>query len=197
MLGMAYTAVMPVFYYTSISLGGWALTARQSSIFMAFGGLMQAFWLLFVFPPLQKRIGTAGVLRLCAYCWPCLFILNPLYNLFLRLGFDKLFWVLAPPTIVLTTGVAMAFTGAQLAVNEISPSPAMLGTLNALALTTSSAIRAVTPGLFASLFATSVRTQLFGGYMVWGVLLLNTACVAVGMKWLPTAISRGRQDGKK
>jgi len=45
----------------------------------------------------------------------------------------------------------------QLALDDIAPSPATLGTLNGLALTLVSGVRAVAPALFASLFAMGVR----------------------------------------
>lgn len=192
MLIMAYTAILPVFYYTSIALGGWGLTSRQSSVYMAFCGLLQAFWLLFIFPPLQHRVGTAGVLRICIYSWPICFILNPLDNIFLKMGLQSVFQVAAPFTVFFTTSVAMASTGVQLAINEISPSPATLGTLNALALTMSSAVRAVTPGIFASRFSISVKTQMLWGHMVWVILVVLTLGMVVGIEWLPSRISSRR-----
>jgi hypothetical protein len=85
---------------------------------------------------------------------------------------------------------------AQLAVNEISPSPATLGTLNAVALTMSSAARAVMPGLFSSLFATGVRSQILAGYLAWAVLIASVLILIILTQFLPPAITHGRQDAK-
>jgi len=73
----------------------------------------------------------------------------------------------------------------QLALNDISPSPTTLGTLNALALTLISGIRAVAPGLFSSIFATGVRTQLMDGHLIWAVLILLALGLIVAVRWLP------------
>ena len=67
----------------------------------------------------------------------------------------------------------------------MAPSPSTLGTLNALALTLVSGIRAVAPALFASIFATGVRTQIFDGYLVWVVLVLLALGYTTAVRWLP------------
>jgi hypothetical protein len=73
----------------------------------------------------------------------------------------------------------------QLAINDISPSPETLGTLNALSLTFQSAIRTAAPALFASLFATGVKHQIFAGYLAWVILFVLAAGLRIGMRWLP------------
>ena len=77
---------------------------------MALGGFSQAVWLLLAFPPLQRRFGTGGVLRGCAVVWPIDFFLVALGNKFLRLDWDLTFWIIAPITVVMGSGVAMAFS---------------------------------------------------------------------------------------
>ena len=76
----------------------------------------------------------------------------------------------------------MSFTGVQLGVNDVCPDQWSLGQLNALSLTGVSALRAVVPAAFSSLFAVGVRTQVLGGYAIW-LLLAGLAAgfrVAVG-----------------
>ena len=85
-----------------------------------------------------------------------------------------------PLAVVLGSGASMAFTCVQLALNDVAPSPAVLGTLNAIALAVMSGTRAVAPALFASLFATGVREQILGGYLVWVILIV----MAVGVTGL-------------
>lgn len=101
---------MPVFYFTSVKLGGYGLKEFQISIFIGIGGLSQAIWLLLVFPPLQRRIGTSGVLRICFNAWPIWFLCTPLMNYLQRLGLYTLFWALVPIVIVIGSGIAMAFS---------------------------------------------------------------------------------------
>jgi hypothetical protein len=179
---------LPVFWFTSVSLGGFGFTPLQISIFLGISGGSQALWLLLIFPRIQRRFGTGGVLRACAYAWPFMLAANPLYNYLLRqdqANFLTAFWVLAPTTMVLGSGVAMSYTCVQLALNDISPSAGTLGTLNAVALTLSSGIRAVAPAATTGIYAAGVRAQILSGYLGWVVLVLLSIGLTVAVMWLP------------
>jgi hypothetical protein len=82
----------------------------QISLFLALAGISQALWMILVFPIIQPRIGTGGVLRGCATVWPLLFILNPAANYVLKAHMDGVFWAVASVTVVLGSGCAMAFS---------------------------------------------------------------------------------------
>ncbi|KAH8158108.1 hypothetical protein CIB48_g10138 [Xylaria polymorpha] len=160
----------------------------QISLFMGLTGLSQAIWLLLVFPPLQRRMGTNGVMRLCGGAYPFFLGLMPLLNLVLRphtSAGNTTFWILAPTLLSLGPGVSMAFTGVQLALNDVSPSHETLGMLNALALTLTSGLRSFSPALFASLFAIGARNQFFYGYLVWVILLILALGFTVSTRFLP------------
>lgn len=187
LLAFAYTAIAPVFFFTPVHLGGFGFTPLQISIMMGLGGLSQSLWLLLAFPWLQRRIGTAGVMRLCATAYPFFFVVLPLCNLLLRAGMDAVFWVVAPVGLCVGSGVAMSFTAIQLVLNDVSPGPEVLGTLNAIALTLVSGIRAFSPALFASLFAASVRSRLIGGHLIWILLIVLAAGFTVVSRWVPEA----------
>ncbi|KAI1372827.1 MFS general substrate transporter [Hypoxylon crocopeplum] len=190
LLGFAYTAIVPVFWYTNPTLGGFGFTPLQISLFMGLTGLSQAIWLLLVFPPLQHRWGTNGVLRACGYVWPLFFAAMPFMNLIRYQGThasEVSFWVLAPILTVFGPGVSMAFTGVQLALNDVSPAPEALGTLNALALTITSGLRAFSPALFTSLFAVGVKKQIIWGYLVWVVLVVLGVGFIASTMFLPEA----------
>jgi len=110
LLGFSYTAVVPVFWFTSPRLGGFGFDERLISIFLGLAGASQAIWLLFAFPPLQHRIGTGGVLRLCSRAYPFFLFLNPLCNWWLREGWRTLFWTVGPPMMAIGSGIAMNFS---------------------------------------------------------------------------------------
>lgn len=78
----------------------------------------------------------------------------------------------------------MGFTAIQLSVNDINPSPKTLGTLNALALTLASGIRAFTPGPFASLFAVGIKSQILKGYLAWVIMIVIAAGYALAVQWV-------------
>ncbi|KAK7955197.1 Efflux pump azaK [Apiospora saccharicola] len=181
LLAFAYTAIIPVFWFTSVELGGFQFTNVQIGMFMALTGVSQAFWLL------VHRMGTNGVMRLCANLYPFFLGTNALLNALRRAGFDRAFWIAVPCFLAIGPGVSMSFTAVQLALNDVSPSPAMLGTLNALALTGLSGLRAFTPALFTSIFALGANTQFWGGYLVWVILVILAAGFTVATRYLPEA----------
>ncbi|KAF2640732.1 MFS general substrate transporter [Massarina eburnea CBS 473.64] len=176
MLAFAFTAVFPVFQYTSVNIGGLGLTPGWIAVTMGMGGASQALWLILAFPRLHKRIGTVGLLRICAFVWPVFFGLDSICNLLLRYNQKVIFWILFFSNNIVGSGVAMAFTAVQLAVNDIAPSHETFGTLNALVLAVVSGLRAVIPALSTSLFATGVKYQIAGGQFFW----IIAVCVAVG-----------------
>ncbi|KAJ5604867.1 hypothetical protein N7510_010021 [Penicillium lagena] len=187
-LAFAYTAVVPVFWFTPVHLGGYGFTPLQISLMMGLNGAAQAAWLLLVFPPLQQRIGSNGVIRLCASAYPVFFLCCPIGNVLLRTGTEasvRIFWVITPVILAVGCGVSMSFTAIQLALNDISPSPKVLGTLNALALTGVSGLRAVCPAFFTSVFAVGARTQLAGGYAIWILLVLIASGLSLAARYLP------------
>lgn len=190
LLAYAYTAIVPVFWATRVGLGGLGFTPLHISLFMGLTGLSQTTWLLAVFPPLQHRIGTNGVMRLCGIAYPFFLGLMPLLNLLLRLRTRAgvtAFWIVAPTLLSLGPGVSMSFTAAQLALNDVSPSQETLGMLNALALTLVSGLRSFSPALFASLFAVGVGNQFLSGYFIWVIMVILALGFTVSSRFMPAA----------
>lgn len=189
LLAFSYTAIVPVFSFTKVHLGGIGFTSLQISLMMGLNGFAQAVWILLVFPPLHNRIGTNRILRGCAAAYPLFFALCPALNMLLRKASPAsvtAFWIVAPVGLCLGSGVSMSFTAIQLALNDVSPSHATLGTLNSVALAVVSGVRSFTPALFTSLFAVGARTQLLWGYAIWVLMM----ALALGF----TALSRYMPD---
>ncbi|KAK1955969.1 major facilitator superfamily transporter [Colletotrichum sublineola] len=190
LLAFSYTAIVPLFWFTPVKLGGYGFTPLQISIMMAVNGIAQALWLLVIFPPLQHRIGTNGVLRGCAYAYPLFYLICPLGNFVLKAGVNNsglitFFWIFMPIALAIGCGVSMAFTAIQLALNDVSPSPQVLGALNALALTGVSVIRAFSPALYTSLFAIGARTQYLYGEAIWVLMIALAVGLIFAVRKLP------------
>ncbi|KZT57853.1 MFS general substrate transporter [Calocera cornea HHB12733] len=185
LLGVAFTAVCPVFFWTPIELGGYGWEAPQISLYLAAAGISQAIWLLFVFPPLVNRIGTGTLLRICGWCWPIGFVLLPAMNLLLRHQQWTAFWVIMPFIVIPSAGVSMAFTGVQLALNDISPNPLAAGTLNGIALSLQSAVRAVAPAMYTTLYAWGVKEGILWGQLGFVILTITSLGFIVLLRWLP------------
>lgn len=186
LLAVAYTALFPIYLFTPVALGGFGLVPYQISIFITLTGAAQAIWLLIIFPPLQHRVGTNGVIRGCAVAYPICFAILPVGNILLRNEAVTAFWIVAPIFFVCFSGVAMSFTAVQLAVNDIAPSPKVLGTLNSLALMSVSLVRSFTPAAISSLFALGARTQWLWGYAIWVLMVLMALWFTVISRWLPS-----------
>ncbi|KAF4471329.1 tetracycline resistance (probable transport) [Fusarium albosuccineum] len=187
-LAFAFTAILPVVLFTPIHLGGVGFDSFKISMYMAVQGASQALWLLLAFPALQHRFGTRGVMKLCGYAYPFFFVGYILLNTLLRADThttDVLFWIFGALVAVVGPGVSMAFTGVQLALNDVAPDSHVLGTLNALALTFSSAIRAIVPGAATAIFAVGVRGQIFWGHLAWVILIPLAMAFTVACQYLP------------
>lgn len=102
--------VMPVFWFTEVKLGGYGFSPFEMSLLMCATGMSQALWTLLVFPPLQRRWGTGGVLRACILYWPIFFAFPPFSNFLLRRDLTVAFWIFGPVATVIGTGVCIAFS---------------------------------------------------------------------------------------
>lgn len=101
---------MPVFWFTSARLGGWGLTPLEISVFLGFGGLAQALWILIAFPPLQIRFGTKRMLIWTAFGWPIVCTFYPGLSLALKAGWKTFFWATSFPGMFLLSGISMSFS---------------------------------------------------------------------------------------
>lgn len=188
LLAFAYTSVVPLFWSTPVHLGGLGFSPLEISLLMGLNGFAQAAWLLLVFAPLQHRIGTNGVLRVCSTFYPLFMCLSPLFNMLLRSEGDTgrtVFWAVGPVTLAIGCGVAMSFTAIQLALNDVSPNPMVLGTLNSLALSIVSGVRAFSPALFNSLFAMGARSQWLYGHAIWVLMTALALGFTVLSRYMP------------
>ncbi|KAI8943511.1 hypothetical protein NX059_001511 [Plenodomus lindquistii] len=148
-------------------MGGLGFSPAIIAACTGLNGASQAIWILLVFPQLHRHFGTGRILWFCAIAWPIFFALCPMYYLLLAQGYDTIFWSTGPPILALLSGVAMAFTGVQLALNDISPSHETLGTLNAIALAIQSGLRAVAPAVATSVYAIGVKYHILQGQLFW------------------------------
>ncbi|KAK3291396.1 major facilitator superfamily domain-containing protein [Chaetomium fimeti] len=190
LLAYAFTAILPILLYTPVDLGGLGFGPSLISLIMAAEAASQALWLLLAFPPLHRRYGAKGVLRACGIAYPLTFAGYILLNQMLRRGEGNSvvmawFWVACAIESLVGPGVAMSFTAAQLALNEATPSPQVLSTLNAMALTAASAVRAIAPGAVSAAYAVGVRSRLLDGQLIWIGLIPLASILGVIAKWLP------------
>jgi MFS family permease len=110
LLAFSYTAVQPVFMFTSVKLGGFGFSDQKIALILMLVGISQASWTLLAFPRLQKNFGTGAVLRGCANLWPLFMAAYPFLQEFRRLEWNLAFWIVLPIGTAIGSGVAMAFS---------------------------------------------------------------------------------------
>jgi MFS-type transporter involved in bile tolerance (Atg22 family) len=97
-----------LFLFTSVQHGGFGFSPQKISLFLGLVAASQAFWILVLFPPLQRKLGTNNLLRICIAAWPTLFGSFPIMNEFLRNGWNHAYWIAAALSITIGGGAAMS-----------------------------------------------------------------------------------------
>ena len=110
MMAIAFTAVVPVFEFTSPELGGYGFSPLQISLWLASAGVFQMLWCLFVFPPWQRRVGTGRVLRVLYLLYPLSMVVVPIPSILRRTHHEAAFWATLSVGLVLCCGMAMTFS---------------------------------------------------------------------------------------
>ena len=192
LLAIAFTAIHPVVLFTPADVGGFGLSTGGITLYITAVGASETLWLMFAFPILQRRVGTKSVLRICAWGWPCFFAGYMIVSALLR-GDDEdsriLAIVFGTANVVLGPGTFMSLTAVQLAVNEASPGPDVLGKLNSIAEICFSVIRSVIPGLATALYAAGVRGHILSGYFAWVFLIILSMGLPFALRWFPEDFS--------
>jgi MFS family permease len=188
LIGSAFMAMGTLVLYTGVGQGGLGFSTHQIASFVAVQGAVEAVWLLLVFPPLHRLLGTKGILFICAALFPIFFADYIAMNAFLRDGSPAAllgYRVCLGAILLFGPAMFMAITAVQLALQEVSPSRRILGTLNAVAETCSSVVRSLVPAATTSIFAIGIRQELIGGYLIWVVLIVLGAALSVTLTSFP------------
>ncbi|KAJ6437580.1 peramine synthetase [Purpureocillium lavendulum] len=127
LIGSAFMAVGTLALYTGVGQGGLGFSPHQIARFMAGQGAVEAVWLLLLFPLLHRRIGTKGILHLCAALFPFFFADYMGMNALLRNGSPAAllgYRVFLGAIMLLGPGMWMVITAVQLALQE-KPAPVL------------------------------------------------------------------------
>ncbi|KAL8857850.1 MAG: hypothetical protein Q9178_005606 [Gyalolechia marmorata] len=172
-------------------LGRDGVSSRQIATLLAAQGAFEGIYLLLVFPFLHRRVDAKGILYLCAAMFPLLFADYGALNELLRNGSEVArAWYLVGlgGLVMLGSGVLMATASGQLALQNMSPDPQVLGTLNAVAESCSSIAKTVTPATSTAVFAIRFRKQVLRGQLAWFILILISPALFVTTQWLPRGL---------
>ncbi|WVR06007.1 hypothetical protein IAU60_003035 [Kwoniella sp. DSM 27419] len=169
-------ALFPLYLFTPVPIGGQSKTPPQIAEFGAANGLFQGFWLLFVMPRLDRRLGTRRTFNLVAFLFPFFTLLPIVANAFARSNH----YVASQVVLALYVSVASV----QLLLNSCAP-PAAIATVNGIAVALCGIVKSIFPAVINSIFAISVSKQLLKGYLAWMILVIMAAGVFLCSLYAP------------
>jgi hypothetical protein len=188
---IAFDVVFILFAYTALDLGGLQRSPAEIGYVLSFAGVLQAFLQTVVFHRVHKRFSTTPMYRTLMWVWPMSFILLPILGVVARnhilrwvevglrikasgetaiLGWQ--FWALLACLIVIERIGCMSFGLHLIMVKSVAPSQSAVGATYGVAQTIGASARAVGPAFVSSLFALSIDKHVFGGNLVWAVMVL-------------------------
>ncbi|CAI4211709.1 unnamed protein product [Parascedosporium putredinis] len=195
----AFMHIFPVYLSTphadnaspSIFLFSGGLGLRSSTIgfWLSAFGIGGILLQLFIYPRLQERIGTLGILKLSLVIFPTVYAFAPYLSLINQESFFR--WlglgIIICGQIMART---MAIPSTVILLTEASPSRSVLGTVHGAGNMVSSLARAVGPAVGGVVFGWGLKNDMVGA--VWWLYLVFVALGALA--WTMTFQRRGEED---
>ncbi|KAG1860147.1 major facilitator superfamily domain-containing protein [Suillus subalutaceus] len=180
---MAFTSVLPVFYATSIELGGLSLDPPRIGVILAAQGAAHGIFQLLFYARLHDHFGARAVQIAGVSSGIPIVILFPVINALARShGIGLAVWLCVAIQLSLTISLIMCFPTLPSFVKAAAPNRASLGATNGIAQMFAAVARVIGPASAASVFSYSMQE----GHDAWLVYYFLTAiaCLAVGISLL-------------
>ncbi|KAI0517918.1 MFS general substrate transporter [Xylaria bambusicola] len=156
--------------------GGLGLRSATIGVWLAAFGIGGILLQLFIYPRLQKRIGTKGVFRIALFLFPVTYLAAPYLSLLA--GDHAARWVFLG-FIVCAQIMArtMAIPSTVILLTEAAPARTVLGTIHGAGNMLASLARAVGPAVGGYVFALGVEEGVIG--LVWWLFLVGVSLCAL------------------
>ncbi|KAI1809516.1 major facilitator superfamily domain-containing protein [Poronia punctata] len=166
--------------------GGLGLPPSTIGLCLSFFGVGGILLQLFIYPRLQRRIGTRGVLRIALSMFPVTYLVAPYLSLLAGDGesVSVSVWVWVLLGVVVCAQImarTMAIPSTVILLTEAAPSKKVLGTVHGAGNMLSSLARAVGPAVGGYVFAVGVEKGVVG--LVWWVYLVGVALGALAWSY--------------
>lgn len=173
-------AIYPLFAFTPVVSGGLGLSEAAIGAHTAFRALVSIL-VIFVYAPLQRRLGTVHTYQLSLFIWPFAIVFLPALNMLARLGQGDgvLFTVLLVTFFFVWSFACLGLPSQAIMITDAAQSPESLSTLMSISQMTISFIQAIAPAFITSLFAFSLKTGYLGSNLTWIIMLVLTCCAAI------------------
>jgi MFS family permease len=156
--------------------GGLGLRSSSIGLYLSLFGLCGIFLQLFIYPRLQARFGTLGVLRIALYLFPLTYLFAPFLVLLPQAGVWR--WIcIAVITWSQVMARTLAIPSTVILVTQTAPAKSALSRIHGAGNAGASLARAVGPALGGWVFAKGIENNMVG--MVWWFYLLVVAVMAL------------------
>ncbi|KAL5526129.1 hypothetical protein ACEPAG_7467 [Sanghuangporus baumii] len=177
LIDIAFVSVEPLFYATSIRLGGLGLSPPTIGSLLGLYGLTMGIFQLLSFEKFHDWLGAKTLLILTLFANAPIYMLFPMINLFARTYvLSSLTWVALCFQYCLCVFSDMSEGCAFIFVTLAAPNKRSLGAVNGLVAAVTATIHAIGPATATSLFAASIEYNLLNGLLVYivaiGVVIL-------------------------
>ncbi|KAF9532627.1 major facilitator superfamily transporter [Crepidotus variabilis] len=194
-LNISMNALLPLFMYMPIELGGLGLSPQTIGYVIGGYGAGTGLYQFFFFSALVRRFGTRRMFVMCVSTFIPAFLIFPFISLFAKtwgLGFPV--WIGLSSVLLLMFMMDTAYGCIFMSITESAPNRQSLGAVNGLAQTTVSIARSIGPALASSLFSLSVQRSWAGGYGVYFVLAVFSVGALVLANQLPYEVVEKCED---
>jgi MFS family permease len=156
--------------------GGLGLHSSSIGLYLSLFGLCGIMLQLFIYPRLQARLGTLGVLKVALYMFPITYILAPFLVLLPQSGAWR--WVcIAIVTWSQIMARTLAIPSTVILLTQSAPAKGALSRIHGAGNAGASLARAVGPALGGWVYAQGIQGNMVG--MVWWFYLLTVAGMAL------------------
>ncbi|KAI1098369.1 MFS general substrate transporter [Jackrogersella minutella] len=163
--------------------GGLGLRSSIIGVWLSSFGICGILLQLFIYPRLQGRIGTRGVLRIALFLFPITYAAAPYLSLFVGEDEGTPRWVFLG--LVMCSQImarTMAIPSTVIILTGAAPSKTVLGTIHGAGNMLASLARAVGPAIGGYVFALGVKEGVIG--LVWWLYLVIIALCALAWSYL-------------
>lgn len=164
--------------------GGLGLRSSTIGLWLSMFGIGGILLQLFIYPRLQSRIGTRGVLRIALFLFPLTYAAAPYLSLLAgHSGDEGVRWVfLGLVVCAQIMARTMAIPSVVILLTEAAPSKTVLGTIHGAGNMLASLARAIGPAIGGYVFALGVEESVIG--LVWWSYLVAIALCALTWSYL-------------
>ncbi|KAI2636829.1 major facilitator superfamily domain-containing protein [Xylaria nigripes] len=161
--------------------GGLGLRSATIGLWLSVFGIGGILLQLFIYPRLQKHIGTRGVFRIALFAFPVTYAAAPYLSL---LGENQVKQWVFLGFIVCAQIMArtMAIPSTVILLTEASPAKSVLGTVHGAGNMLACLARAIGPAAGGYVYALGLEAEMIG--LVWWIYLVSVALCALAWSFL-------------